>query len=166
MQCIMGGRCITVCEDHWGDCNETYRDGCGLPIKDCVYCDGDPRIDELAQPIVGLFSNDEGSGPGHFDSSVFARGLGEQHARLTACYKALLKKLPDLHGLLLYRFTLDESGRISRMELVPGSAESQELERCVTEVVANVRFDHGPNGGTVAYLYRIAFALGTAPNQE
>lgn len=47
--CQHGAFCMAVCEDHWGDCNDDYRDGCEQSIEHRVYCKGDPRIGSTAQ---------------------------------------------------------------------------------------------------------------------
>lgn len=166
MMCISGGYCIAVCEDHWGNCNDDYRDGCETPIKHRLYCDGNPRINEVAEPMAGFFAEDEGVGPGRFDWRAFALGLGEHNPRLEKCYKKLLTTTTDLNGVIVYKFTLGESGRITSAKVVRNNTGSRQLEACVADVATNMCFDQGPKGGPITYTYRVVFSSGAAAGEE
>ncbi|MEY4578165.1 MAG: hypothetical protein RL701_2868, partial [Pseudomonadota bacterium] len=35
--CHHAGFCALSCDEHWGDCNDNYRDGCESPIEHPLY---------------------------------------------------------------------------------------------------------------------------------
>jgi hypothetical protein len=161
VRCLYG-YCRVGCEEYWGDCNNDYRDGCETPIKRPYYCDGDPRIDPSYEAAADLFAEGPGIGPGRFDDHDFARGIEDQLPQLDKCYKDVLKKKPTLRALLIYKFTLNDDGRIAA-QLVKSRPDpgTEELQSCVADIIKNLYFSPGPVGGPVTYTYRVGFIPGS-----
>jgi hypothetical protein len=159
MLCDHAGYCRPVCADHWGDCNEDYRDGCELQIKHRMYCDGDPRIHEYFPPGVTLHDEGQRAGPGRFDSRSFILELERHIAELKQCYRRAIATAPKLEGDLLYDFTLHETGRITS-KLVHSEIESKDVEACVAQLVAAASFDQRPDGGSVTFAVRVELTAG------
>ena len=164
MTCDHAGYCHPDCEDHWGDCNNDYRDGCETQTKNRIYCDGDPRINQYFAPHVLVLSERTTSGPGRFDAAAFDRGLEAHRGSLQRCYERLLEKAPTVDGTLCYQFTL-ETGQIGQSKLIRNATNTNEttgkqLQACVLQFAAAVTYEDPPVGGPVAFDYCIEFIRG------
>jgi hypothetical protein len=165
MLCQHDGSCQTLCEKHWGDCNDDYRDGCETPIEHKVYCAGDPRIaeekvDHYNPPEVSLHREGEEVGPGHFDGSQFTYRLECYLHALESCYRRVLATHPKLEAITFYDFTLGSDGRLIAPKLVQTNVDSSELRACVVTFAEAVRFEEGPRDGFVTFPYRVVFTRG------
>jgi hypothetical protein len=155
------GFCLPGCEEHWGNCNRDYLDGCETPIKHPVFCDGDERINPAYGTFASTFLDGVGTGPGRFDDMDFARAMDDQSDQLDKCYKEVLNHQPALESSLRYEFTLGENGKIIKTKLVKNDPGSDPLQACVANIIERLHFDPGPVGGSVTYKYRINFITDT-----
>jgi hypothetical protein len=158
--CYHGDFCLPLCKDHWGDCNQDYRDGCETPIKHATYCDGDPRIAQegKSKPLAGVFVVGEGVGRGAFHFGDFSAGLAPYRQQLQSCYEQALEVAPNLEGTLNYELTLTESGRIASLRPTTSDVAVPRLEACIRDYAEAVHLSSRPAGGSVTFTCRFVFA--------
>lgn len=160
MTCFHDQSCMPLCQEHWGDCNHDYRDGCETPIKHPTYCDGDPRINASSPPSVTFFPEGEKEGPGQFYDASLDRSLGRSRPQLEECYQQVLASTPRLKAVMRYRLHLSEGGCVSGT-LIKSDVKSKELETCMARFLKSVRLQAVPEGGSVVYTYDVAFVAGS-----
>ena len=165
MQCIAGGRCVPVCQHHWADCDEQFRNGCEQAIADRHYCPGDPRIGAVSDPSVSfLVRHDEATGA-DTSEKLLARSLATQASLLQRCYQAMLARHPELAGESVYRITFSEAGDAKRSERLDSATEDPTLTRCEEHALRGVRIDQTERTGDRHFLVEVMFAPG-GPDTE
>jgi len=147
---------MAVCEDHWGDCNDDYRDGCEQPIEHRVYCNGDSRIREYSPATIDLYQ-DGHAGPGELDAASFDRQLERDKPALQSCYDRTLEQDTKLEATLRYRFHIDKDRDQLSASLIASEPRSDQLESCVNSWAASIRLEQSPKNGPVDFDYRVVF---------
>lgn len=143
MQCIAGGRCVPVCEHHWGDCDEAFRNGCEQAIADRHYCPGDPRIGAVSEPSVSFRVRYDEAGT-DADKHLLARALAGDTADLERCYRTALAREPGLSGESAYRITFSQAGAVDHLERLASAVEDPTLKQCEEHALRSARLDERP----------------------
>lgn len=94
-------------------------------------------------------------GSGTFDSSAVGSRLRSIQTSLQRCYENALTTTPNLEGRVSAQFTITESGGVTSVEV---DAPNAALGSCVSSVLARLRFNPAPVGGSVRYSTAFAFA--------
>jgi hypothetical protein len=160
MLCRPGDHCYPVCEDHWGDCNGDYRDGCEQAIADARYCPGDPRLNPAEPPGVVFKHEGDTKGPGRFNAEDVDRALIERNEALNKCYGAALQSDPRLHGSVVYDVTLGAAGKVVRVEKVEADFDSRAADQCVGRTLDAIDFKCDLGADSVSFRYRLLFSDG------
>lgn len=116
-----------------------------------------PVCDEpIIKGTVQLAAVERSGGTGAFDAKVVDRELQKRASALKACYEQSLRKDPALRGAVTVEFTLEPTGATSHVSTA-ANADAR-LATCLTDVVKRVRFQPGPDGGSVSYRCSVAFS--------
>ncbi|MEZ4391209.1 MAG: AgmX/PglI C-terminal domain-containing protein [Polyangiales bacterium] len=90
-------------------------------------------------------------GVGEVDPAAVASRIRGQLGGVRSCYERALRANPDLRGRLEVRFTLGETGRITRIQ-ASGMSQSPEVGACVSQRLRALAFPP-PRGGSVDFLF-------------
>lgn len=164
MQCISGGRCIPICHHHWGDCNDSYRDGCEQAIVDTHYCPGDARIGAEADPAIAFFIRDPAPPSVEGQRQQLTRSLATQIDGLQACYRASLANTPTLSGSSGYRVTFTDAGAVLNAEQIEPGPDDRELTRC-TETALRAAQISEENVGPRTFIVEVSYDPGGPANE-
>jgi hypothetical protein len=160
MQCISGGRCVPVCEHHWGDCDEDFHNGCEQSIADRHYCPGDPRIGAVSDPSVSFFVREDETNMTDPNRQTLARSLVTQTADLQRCYQTVLARNPGLAGESAYRITFSEAGAAHSLNRLAIAPDDPTLSQCAEQAVRATKIDRSDHPGAPRFIVEIAFAPG------
>ncbi|MEY4578713.1 MAG: hypothetical protein RL701_3416 [Pseudomonadota bacterium] len=164
--CHHAGFCVTHCEEHWGDCNDDYRDGCERPIAHTRYCDDDPRIHQYFPASVDFDPLGMATGPGHLDSTVLVVELDRHRPELAACYERSLTAATHAEAELSYLITINESGGVATYHQTRATIDSKQLNDCVSLFFNQLSFVPAPKGGSVTCHYRMLFMPGSYSSDD
>ena len=89
------------------------------------------------------------------DAAGVAAVLRQRIHVIRECYEAALLVDRRLHGRLDVQFTIDASGRISRIS-TRGFAETPAFTECVVRVLVPLQFPQ-PEGGSVEFSFPFNF---------
>ncbi|HTU61903.1 MAG TPA: hypothetical protein VMF89_25775 [Polyangiales bacterium] len=164
MQCIAGGRCVPVCEHHWGDCDEAFRNGCEQAIADRHYCPGDPRIGAVSEPSVSFRVHHDEAGA-DADKHALARALAGYTADLERCYGTMLAREPGRSGESAYRITFSQAGTVEHLERIASAFEDPTLTECEEHALRGAKLDRSARSEVRLITIDIQFAPG-GPDTE
>jgi hypothetical protein len=159
MQCISGGRCIPICQHHWGDCNDSHRDGCEQAIVDAHYCPGDRRIGAVSEPAIAFFIRDPSPASVEGQRQHLTRSLAGQINDLQACYQASLANNPTLSGSSGYRLTFSDAGVVLTIDQIEPGPGDRELAGC-TETALRAAKISEENVGARAFIVEVSYDPG------
>lgn len=97
-------------------------------------------------------------GSGDFDASLVSAALRRASAAIRRCYENELRNSPNLSGKVTVQFTIQTSGTVSGATASENTTGSGALATCVTGAVGRLRFNPGPEGGSVQYRYPFVFS--------
>jgi tetratricopeptide (TPR) repeat protein len=109
---------------------------------------GSLRIAAGQAIVMGSLSKDE-----------IARVIRAQLNRVRFCYERELTRRPDLHGRVVVRFAITETGTVGERAIASSTLEEHRVEACVLEVIGSLRFPAMP-GGVVIVNYPFVFERG------
>lgn len=101
-----------------------------------------PMTVPVEQPIDGV---------GEVDAAAVAARIRGQLGGVRSCYERALRANPDLRGRLEVRFTLGETGRITRIQS-SGLSQAPEVGACVSQRLRALAFPP-PRGGSVDFSF-------------
>lgn len=101
-----------------------------------------PMTVPVEQPIDGV---------GEVDAAAVASRIRGQLGGVRSCYERALRANPDLRGRLEVRFTLGETGRITRIQS-SGMGQAPEVGACVSQRLRGLAFPQ-PRGGSVDFVF-------------
>ena len=81
-------------------------------------------------------------------------GSGHVLDHLFAC---VLKNNIQLAGKVVMELQIEESGRVSRAEALENTTRSESIAACIGGELRLLRFDPGPEGGSVVFKYPFVF---------
>ncbi|MCA9606857.1 MAG: AgmX/PglI C-terminal domain-containing protein [Myxococcales bacterium] len=107
---------------------------------------------------VTLGSQEGESGSGVFDPAIVARQLRARLSAVRACYERQLTTDPTTLGRVVLEITIGVGGSVSQATAPENTTGSDAVAECVVSVARRLRFDPGPEGGSVTYRYPYVFA--------
>lgn len=118
--------------------------------------------DESAQGAVDLGSAVSGSpgspqDEGAFDPNAVVRQIRARLRAIQSCYEDELARDPSLQGRIVVRFTIEPSGTVSAVTATRNEMGSPAVAGCLVRVIRRLRFDPGPQGGSVSFAYPFVF---------
>jgi hypothetical protein len=90
-------------------------------------------------------------GEGEVDAGAVASRIRAQIGGIRSCYERALRDNPALAGRVEVRFTLGETGRITRIT-PSGLAEAPEVGACISQRLRGLAFP-APRGGSVDFMF-------------
>lgn len=111
----------------------------GAPVRERIIV---PMRVETEEPV---------DGPGEVDAGAVAGRIRSQLGGVRSCYERALRANPELRGRLEVRFTLGETGRITRIT-TSGVSEAPEVGTCVAQRLRGLAFPP-VRGGSVDFMF-------------
>jgi TonB family protein len=105
---------------------------------------------------VALDDVDE-AGFGDFDMAAVVRMINTRRAAITRCYETQLRANPRLAGRVRVSMTISQTGSVGGVRAVENMTGSHEVASCAVRVVQGFRFNPGPDGGSVTYVFPFVF---------
>lgn len=100
------------------------------------------------------------SGPGSADESEIERALSKFMSKFQYCYEKALLSNPNLGGNIVYKWTIQTSGRTNNPKVVKSQMNDSSLQSCISGVLKDVPFPK-PKGGTVDVTKTFTFSSAT-----
>ena len=100
------------------------------------------------------------SGPGNADESEIERALAKFMSKFQYCYEKALLSNPNLGGNIVFKWTIQTSGRTSNPKVVKSEMSERSLHDCIGGVLKQVPFPK-PKGGTVDVTKTFTFSSAT-----
>lgn len=97
-------------------------------------------------------------GSGVFAQGNVTRAIGARRRAFQACYERELRNNPTVQGKVTVQFTIVPAGTVSAANAVENTSASAGLAACVVSTVRRLRFNPGPEGGSVSFRYPFVFA--------
>lgn len=97
------------------------------------------------------------TGPGTFDRELLVRMIRRRQSAIRACYERELRTTPTLEGQVAISMTIGDNGAIRDVSVVRSADGFETVTACAVRVIESIRFDHGPEGGTISYTVPLAF---------
>lgn len=106
---------------------------------------------------ANMGSLEDESGSGDFDPSTAARAIKTRLSAIKGCYERGLRGNPTLKGKVVIKFTIQTSGSVSGVTVTENTMRDDAVGSCIRGVIAGLRFNPGPEGGSVTYAYPFVF---------
>jgi TonB family protein len=100
----------------------------------------------------------EQSGPGRIDPEVVARQIRVRRSTMARCYEDELRSDPTLGGRLTVRLRIEPRGTVTDVRATENATGSPAVARCVVSAIERLRFNPGPEGGSVSLVYPFTLA--------
>ena len=97
-------------------------------------------------------------GSGDFDQAKVSRAIRARQRAFRACYERELRNNQTLSGKVTVRFTIVPTGTVSSASASQNTSGSASLGSCVVGVIRRLRWNPGPEGGSVTFSYPFVFA--------
>jgi TonB family protein len=107
---------------------------------------------------IKLDDGDAIGGSGDFDAKLVVAEIKKRIGAIKACYERELRRNPTLQGKIAVQFTIEQSGTISKATATENSTGDPTVASCVVDAVKRIRFNPGPEGGSVTFAYPFVFA--------
>ncbi|WP_428266957.1 AgmX/PglI C-terminal domain-containing protein [Haliangium sp.] len=101
---------------------------------------------EVPMPTVGPIVT-----IGGLDKNIVRRYVRRQHERVRHCYEKALLTAPNLAGTVTARFVISPNGAV--LESQAAGIGHPELERCVAQVIENIRFPRAGHNDLAKVTY-------------
>lgn len=101
---------------------------------------------------------------GTFDRQAVVHAIEEQGDAIQACYETELAETPALHGRVEIRITVEPSGEVDHVTVARSELEPVRpaVGDCLVRVFDAMRFDPGPAGAPVTYVFPFSFEPGNS----
>ncbi|MBN2013029.1 TonB family protein [candidate division KSB1 bacterium] len=95
------------------------------------------------------------------DSDEISMVVNKHNAAIQTCYTRELKRNPDLKGKVVVRFTIEPSGKVSKVDVVSTTLNNPRVERCILSKIRRWD-DFGPidaslGSATVRQVYTFGY---------
>ena len=97
-------------------------------------------------------------GAGQFDQGQVTRRIRARRRAFQACYERSLRNNPTLRGKVTVQFSIQPTGTVSGARATENTTGDAGMASCVVGVVRRLRWNPGPEGGSVSYRYPFVFA--------
>jgi hypothetical protein len=119
--------------------------------------DGSPVGERVVGRVTAEDVDDVG-GSGDFDSKVVTKQVKQRLGAIKACYERQLRANPGLSGKVVIDFTIEVSGTVSKAAATANTTNNPDVASCIVGVFRGMRWNPGPEGGSVSYSYPFVFA--------
>ena len=135
-------------------CASTPPPATPIPIDgDTPAPNAQPAEKSLGKHVVMVESGTDIQG--RLPPDVIKRIVRANFPRLRACYEGLLKAKPDADELATTRFIINESGKVTNVEVATPDVT---FRACIETIVSSLEFPE-PEKGKVLVVYPIRFHL-------
>jgi TonB family protein len=107
---------------------------------------------------INLGGGGDIGGAGIFDSSKVQSQIRRRLSAIQRCYEHELTRNPSLAGKVTVQFTIQERGNVTGARAAVNTTGSSAVAQCVTGIISRLRFNPGPEGGSVQFSYPFVFA--------
>jgi outer membrane biosynthesis protein TonB len=101
---------------------------------------------------------DEPIGPGWFDHALVTAEVRRRVASIRRCYEHTLGARGDVSGKVTAEFTIHPAGNVSGVRAIENTTGTPRMAECVERSLRTLRFDPGPEGGSLTFRYPFVFA--------
>lgn len=109
---------------------------------------------------IKRLSNDEMVGTGVLDSNSVSRVVSRRSKAIKNCYEKRLKVNNKLKGKVKIRFTIEQSGRVSKASVTANTTGDSIVGSCIVSQIKRWRFPK-PDGGSVTVSFPFLFTPST-----
>lgn len=95
--------------------------------------------------------------PGDLDPGQVAAKIRQYRGALVACYEAALKRNASLAGKITLRFSVNQLGKVSHVEIEVDTVNDEDFAKCIIERAQSWRFPAPKGGGEVQFAYPFIF---------
>ena len=152
------------------------RDGCNGPGGLCAATDTDlshlaastvrPREADEGRPLDEQVITirlpdaeiDEPTGRGFFDQRQVTEAVRRRLGAIRRCYEHTLGARGEVSGKVTAEFTIQEVGIVTGVRTVENTTGTPRMSECVERSLRTLRFDPGPEGGSITFRYPFVFA--------
>jgi len=99
---------------------------------------------------------DTGVGTGVLDAGSVKKELNTRATAFKMCYEKALNVNAKLSGKLSIKFTISESGRVTKATIITDEIKDPSVTSCVLEKVKSITFAK-PQGGSVEFIFPFVF---------
>lgn len=108
-------------------------------------------------PSFGDIEDDGGDGV--FDPAIVARQIRTRASAVKACHETELRRSPTVEGKVAVRFVIQTTGSVTNVQITENTTGSDSLAACVSSTIGRLRFNPGPDGGSVTFSFPFVFAI-------
>ncbi|MBL9042177.1 MAG: AgmX/PglI C-terminal domain-containing protein [Myxococcales bacterium] len=95
--------------------------------------------------------------PGDLDPGQVAAKIRQYRGAMVACYEAALKRNPTLAGKITLRFSVNQAGKVSHVEIEVDTMHDDDFAKCIVDRAQSWRFPAPKGGGEVQFAYPFIF---------
>lgn len=95
--------------------------------------------------------------PGDLDPGQVAAKIRQYRGAMVACYEAALKRNASLAGKITLRFSVNQAGKVSHVEIEVDTVHDDDFAKCIVERAQSWRFPAPKGGGEVQFAYPFIF---------
>lgn len=97
----------------------------------------------------------EGEAP--FDQAAIDEEVRARVVDLRACYDSRAERAPDLQGIIVAQFVIDDEGHARDIVFESETLDDDELESCLAGVLGSIEFPRAPESESIAVTYPFDF---------
>ena len=97
---------------------------------------------------------------GSLDKRIIRKVVNQHKREIKACYEKQLQKKKGLHGKVVVKWTIDQSGNVPSAVVVSSSMNDKAVEGCLAAAIKHWRFPAPKGGGIVVVSYPFVFVVG------
>ena len=119
--------------------------------------EGSPVQEQRVRGRVNFQGGGETGGAGVFSQAQVSSRIRARRRAFQGCYERSLRNNPALRGKVTVQFTIQTTGTVSGARAAENTSGDAGLASCVVGVVRRLRWNPGPEGGSVQYRYPFVF---------
>ncbi len=121
-----------------------------------------PPASDGGMPTPG--APDGGPPSSGLDKDTLRTVIHQERLRFRFCYESLLPRFPNLQGKVIVQFAIAPGGIVTDPQVKESTVDNAELERCLLDQVARLRFPDGaPGSAPTRTLVTYPFLFQHAP---
>lgn len=126
--------------------------------KTAAAMEGGAVMERVVRGTFRMAGGGDIGGSGDFDQGRVSSAIRARSAAFRACYERELRNNPSLAGKVTVQFTIVPAGTVSGASAVENTTGSASLGSCVVSTISRLRWNPGPDGGSVSFRYPFVFA--------
>ncbi len=95
---------------------------------------------------------------GKLDPYVVRQKIRKDLPKINRCYESALRYEPELAGKVKVRFAVLRKGSVQGVQVLENTTGNDNVERCVTRVVAAIQFPSRRTGKSQSFTFPFVFA--------